>query len=263
MKSIKIDRILEAVAPRIYRAEYRLKHYGRPFIMPTLSELQTLVTELKAMGSYDEDNDLALFGVPNVFSALNEVPAYNYVILDGRLEFEEFDGDTPPQGKYVWLMWGFQTYRQAIAHLCGRGLTALFVLDDGVYTEVLPQYTLRNNGVEKRVSEYVAFYDEYEEKRTEEKRFVYIPCLCEVQLKGETYCFLAQAFDDVYEHLSCGPLCSMGQPDGSISEKGVVTYEGKKYDFSLSWENGHGEIKLKDEQGLLYDPDWYVFAEEN
>lgn len=263
MKYIKFDRILEAVAPRIYRAEYRVTHYGQSFIMPTLLELQALVDKLKTVGSYDEDNDLALFGVPNVFAALGEVPVYNYIVLDGRLDFSESEDAIAPQGKYLWLIWGFHTYKQATEHLRRRGLTTLFVLDDGVYVEVLPQYMLREDGVEKRVSEYVAFYDEFGEKRSEEERTVCIPCLCEVQLNGETYCFLAQALDDVYEHLSCGPLCSMGQPNGTISEKGMVTYEGKKYDFFLSWESGHGVVDLKDEEGLLYDPDMCVFIAES
>lgn len=264
MKSIKIDRILEAVAPRVYRAEYRIAHHGHPFVMPTLSDLEELVERMKTEGSYDADNDLALFGVPEVFSPFGEVPAYNYVILDGRLDFSGSGEDGEhPQGKYLWLMWCFQTYKQVAEHLRGRGLTTLFILDDGVYVEAIPQYTLREDGVEMRVSEYVAFYDEDGEKRPWEERAVCIPCLCEVHFNGETYCFLAQALDDVYEHLSSDLLCSMGQPNGFISEKGTVIYEGKDYYFDLKWENGHGTVALKDKMGFLYDPDSCVFIEEN
>lgn len=265
MKYIKIDRILEAVAPRIYRAEYRATHHGRPFVMPDFSELEKLIERLKAEGSYDDDNDLALFGVPGVFSELGEVPAYNYVVFDGRIKFDESEQPDVPHhtGKYLWLMWGFETIERALDYIRGRAFATLYVLDNGVYTEVLPQYTIIEEGVEKRVSPALAYYTLDGEERPMANRHVCVPFLCEVQIKGETYCFLAQAIDDIYEHLSCGPLCDIGTPDGATSENGVVTYEGKKYDFSLTWENGHGWVDLKDENGWLYDADSCVFSEEN
>lgn len=264
MKSIKIDRILEAVAHRVYRAEYRVAHHGQPYIIPSFSDLAKLVERLKAEGSYDADNNLALFGVPNVFSPLGDIPAYNYIVLDGRLEFAESEqDDIPPVGKYLWLMWGFNSLDRALGYIRGSAFTTLFVLDDGVYVEVLPQFAIKEDKSEKRVSPSLAYYTLDGEDRPEADRSVCIPCLCEVQLKGETYCFLAQAMDDIYEHLSCGPLCSMGQPTGVISEKGTAAYEGKNYYFELKWENGHGVVDLKDEAGLLYDPDMCVFIEEN
>lgn len=262
MKSIKIDRILEAVAPRVYRAEYRVTHHGQPFMMPSFSDLAKLVERLKAEGSYDADNNLALFGVPNVFSPLGDIPAYNYIVWDGRLEFVENEQDAPPVGKYLWLMWGFHHLDKAIEYIRGRAFTTLFVLDDGVYVEVLPQFAIKEDNTEKRVSPSLAYYTLDGEDRPAADRRVCIPYLCEVQLKGKTYCFLAQATDDIYEHLSCGPLCSMGQPTGVISEKGTATYEGKNYYFDLKWENGHGVVELKDEEGLLYDPDMCGFVEE-
>ena len=263
MKSIKFDRILEAVAHRVYRAEYRVEQHGQPFVMPSFSDLAKLVERLKSEGSYDADNNLALFGVPNVFAPLGEVPAYNYIVWDGRLEFAESEQeDVPPVGKYLWLMWGFNSLDRALGYIRGSAFTTLFVLDDGVYVEVLPQFVIKEDNIEKRVSPSLAYYTLDGEDRPEADRSVCIPCLCEVQLNGETYCFLAQALDDVYEHLSCGPLCSMGRPNGVFSEKGVVIYEGKKYDFSLSWKNGHGVVELRNEAGQLYDPDRYIFTEE-
>ncbi|MBR6606256.1 MAG: hypothetical protein IKK92_10410 [Prevotella sp.] len=222
-----------------------------------------LIGRLKDEGSYDADNNIAIFGAPRVFAELGEVPAYNYIVLDGRLEFIESDqNDIPPTGKYIWILWGFEKLEQALDYIRGQAFTTLYVLDDGVYTEALPQFTIIEDGLSKRVSPSVAYYTSDGAERSAEDRRVYVPCLCEVQLLGITYCFLAQAMDDIYEHLSCGPLCDIGQPNGVVDAEGTFAYEGKCYTFALKWENGHGWVELKDENGFLYDAEKAVFADE-
>ena len=260
MKSIKIDRILEAVAPRVYRDEWRLTHAGEPFVMPSFSDLAKLVERLKAEGSYDAENHFALFGVPHVFAALGEVPAYNYIVWNGRLEFpEDGEEDAPASGTYIWMMRGAETMEQALEWMEENVFTTLWVLDDGVYVPVLPRFTIQEEGIEKSVSAFTAYYTPDDADRPATERSVYLPFVCEVQRTAETYCFLAQGMDEIYEHLGLNPLCDNGQPTGAYTEKGVVLYEGQSYPFSLLWRDGLGWVELRNEDGLLYNEAHHQF----
>lgn len=273
METIRIETVLELVAPEIWRKKKYLEKRATTTDIPSLHEQMLLVQNLLPQATFD--GRTLSFGENNC--GLYEIPFFNYLMLHSESVFTEHLDGTCSVTDIKWSITGFSSFEalnnfiQQQEFLCDF---YIYIRHREHYRQVQYRMSFQRPDEEKTYTNAWGFYcpdadlNDIYSRNPNYQYFFEIVGLCELRHKNDIRCYILNSLDDLNEYflarsINCEALLQRGSgriADDHFAEIGTVYYQGTEYTYCIKVTHQETGWEFYDCDGNPYCVKYHTFC---